>query len=336
MSAARITGLRAIGLVILLASAGCGQASDDGAAGPRDGVPAESRRVAVAPDSVPEGFRFCSAFDVPSGWEEGEEGMVLYGEANRDDPYDGPMLGVIWGEEGDHAGDGTRTPVRVRGRSGEAAPITVFQQVVLEELGTVIAWEESDLSVGFYGRFWDADRTDELVALAEGLVFSDGAFHLPADALPDGYGQVFAGDVGGLSLLFGRSEYWVHYRAPSEDHALVHIMGLVQTDEEFEVIRFFGHGLDVGEVEGRRALLGNAWYEDSGPAVATWREGDGLVVRVVGLGADLETTREVAHASRDLSEEEWDEMVADTDRCPGPAPRREGPGPEEPPPAPSP
>lgn len=262
--------------------------------------------------------------------------MVLYGEAGRGDPYDGPMLGVVWGEEGDHAGDGTRTPVRVRGRSGEAAPITVFQQVVLEDLGTVIAWDESDLSVGFYGRFWDADRTDELVALAEELVFSDGAFHLPADGLPDGYRQVFAGDVSGLSLLFGRWEYWVTYQAPSEDHAPVNIMGLVQTDEEFETTRFFAHGLDVGEVEGRRALLGNAWHEESGPGVATWREGDGLVVRVIGIGTELETTLEVANASRDLSEEEWDEMVADPDRCPEPAPPPGGPGPEEPPPAPSP
>lgn len=331
-----------LAVAFLLASVGCGDRSAEqrlrAGSSPdatRDGTPGsgESRRVAVPQDSTPAALRFCSAFDLPSAGVPAGAGMVLYGQTGRDDPYLGPMLGVVWGTGGDHAGDGTRTPVRVRGRRGEAAPITVFQQAVLEELGTVIAWHENDLSVGLYGRFWDADRTDELVALANELEFSEGTFRLPPDELPPGYGRVFAGDPGGLGLILSPlMEYDARYQTAADPHAVLRISGLVRRSEEFETVRFFGHGLEVDEIGGRRALIGNAWHEDSGPAVVTWREDDGLVVRVVGLGVEVETALEAARASRELSEEEWDDLVAAPDRCPSVVPQpRDHPRPESPP-----
>ena len=66
---------------------------------------------------------------------------------------------------------------------------------------------------------------------------------------------------------------------------------------------------------GHDGLVGNAW-RDEGPAVVTWREPDGLVVRIVGLGVPLDTAREVAERSRVLSKAQWAALVEAEDRCP--------------------
>lgn len=68
--------------------------------------------------------------------------------------------------------------------------------------------------------------------------------------------------------------------------------------------------MDLG---GRQALVGHAWSD--GPAVVTWREPDGLVVRLVGLGIGLETVREMAEATRELSQPEWVALVDGAERC---------------------
>jgi hypothetical protein len=97
------------------------------------------------------------------------------GEADRADPYDGPMIAVSTAKagEGEYAGDGDPTPVTFRGTTGEAVPITVFQQVVLPKLGTVITWTEGGHDVAVFGRLWTKAKTAELVALADKLEFVD-------------------------------------------------------------------------------------------------------------------------------------------------------------------
>jgi hypothetical protein len=276
---------------------------------------AADRRFAIPAQSTTDQFLFCLASSRPAVGPSGG-GVVLYGESARSDPYTGPMLGVIWGTEEEHAGDGDTTPVRVRGTDGVAAPITVFQQVILDELGTVIAWHEGDLSVGLYGRLWDQSRTEELVAVADSLEFVDGGFRLPPAALPAGYEKVFAGSPDSFSLVLPvNATYQVHYRTTDGQAGNLNVSGFLASPEEFEAFRFLTLGLERTKSGGRDEISGNAWTAD-GPAVVTWREDDGLVIRLLGLQVDLKTVQEAAAATRELTRSEWVEVVEHKSECP--------------------
>lgn len=282
-----------------------------------DGAAPERRRVAPPPGGAPATLRFCSA-GTTAYVPEVHGGVALYGEGARADPYGGPMLGVVWGPEeaGDHAGDGDATPVRVRGTDGVTAPITVFQQVIPDELGTVVAWRERGLAVGLYGRGWDAGRAGELVALADRLEVVDGGFRIPAAALPAGYVEVVAGNPPGMSLVVNlRATYNVTYQvAGPERGALVQLSGMVATAAEFDAFRFLAPGVQRSTLGDRPALVGHAWGPD-GPAVVSWREADGFVVRLVGVGVDLPTVREAALAARVLTRDEWVALVESGNDC---------------------
>lgn len=95
---------------------------------------------------------------------------------------------------------------------------------------------------------------------------------------------------------------------------VVTLSGFVASPEEYETLRFFAPGLTHVELGKRQAIVGNAW-SDEGPAVVTWREPDGLVVRLVGLGVELETLRDMAGATRELTRPEWVELVKGSDDC---------------------
>ena len=297
---------------------------------PRGGQGDSQRRVAPPVDASLEGLAFCGTIGLPPVPRDDRSGMVLYGKGN--DPYEGPMLGLLWDPagEGDHAGDDRGRPVNVRGQRGMAAAITVFQQTILPDLGTVIAWTEGDRDFGLYGRQWPGGA-DELVGIANQLEPSNGRFNLPEDALPNGYRQVFSGAPSAASIVISLSGlYTVHYQA--DDFGLLSVRGLQMTEEEFEAFRFFTLRVDRSEVAGHDALVGNAWTDD-GPAVVTWRERDGLVVRIVGTGVPLDVAREVAEQSRELTSEEWAALVEAESQCPErrppgipPRPESEAPG----------
>lgn len=248
------------------------------------GEPGQSRRrVAPMIDAAFDGLTFCSTTSLPPMPDDGQSRMVLYGPDDAGDPYDGSMIGVLWNpaDTGGHGGDGDAEAVTVRGEPGVAAPITVFQQTILPELGTVIAWTEGDWAIGLYGRGWSRERVDELLAIADRLEEVDDGFRLPAEALPDGYSEVFSGNPSVTSLVLTPSPlYSVRYQSAE---GLLDVTGMQMTAGEFEAFRFFTVGVDEGVVGGRDGLLGNAWGAD-GPAVVTWRESDGLVIRIVGLG----------------------------------------------------
>jgi hypothetical protein len=131
-------------------------------------------------------------------------------------------------------------------------------------------------------------------------------------ALPDGYQEVLSGDRAVTSLVFPPSPlYWLRYQG---DGGLLDVSGLQMSESEFEAFRFFTLGVDQGEVAGYDGLVGNAWGAH-GPAVVTWREPDGLVVRIVGTGVPLETARDVAEQARDLTDDEWADLVEAEDTC---------------------
>ena len=272
------------------------------------------RHIALPVDAEFNGLTLCGTSAFPTSPTDDQSGMVLYGEANADDPYDGPMLGVLWNpaDDGGHGGDGDTQPVTVRGESGVAAPITVFQQTILPELGTVIAWTEGDRALGLYGRRWPMERADELVEIANQLADSEGRLRIPDDALPDGYGEVFTGDASVTSIVLAPSPlYSLRYQG---EEGLLDVNGLQRSEDEFEAFRFFTIGVDQGEVAGHDALIGNAWHAE-GPAVIAWREPDGLVVPIIGIGVPLDIARQVAERSRELSDDEWAALVESESRC---------------------
>ena len=278
--------------------------------------PGESERhVAPPSDAEFDGLALCGTTAFPrSPADDDRSGMVLYGTSSAGDPYDGPMLGVFWNATDDsgHGGDGESHPVIVRGHTAVAAPITVFQQVILPELGTVIAWSEDGRALGVYGRLWPLERRDELVAIANQLEAADGGFQIPDGVLPSGYAEVFSGDASVTSLVLPPSPlYSLRYEG---DDGLLDVSGLQMGEDEFEAFRFFTVGVDQSDVAGRPALAGNAWNIE-GPSVVTWRETDGLVVRIVGLDVPLETAREVAARSRELTDDEWAALVQANSGC---------------------
>jgi hypothetical protein len=275
---------------------------------------AEDRRVAPRFDATPSGFEICQAgsmFSIPGS---DDIGAVIYGNMTVDDPYNGEMLGVLWGTEGGHGGDGDRTPVTVRGIEGVAAPITVFQQVILEDLGTVIAWQQEGYSIGLYGRGFDQSRVAELLEFADALVLRDGVFELAPDSLPVGFGEIYRGSSDAMSLVIPIGDsYRVSYRDLDAGRLLT-VSGHEMSADEFDSMRFLTVGLDREDFDGRDAIVGNAWNAD-GPAVVAWREPDGLVVRFVGLGTDLDTVRETARSARELNRSQWADIVNGATAC---------------------
>lgn len=279
------------------------------------GVDAPDRRLAPPPGARLEPLVFCSVIPGATLGDDEFGRAVLYGDPGASDPYAGPMLGVVWGTDWDARGDGEPTPVRVRGRDGVAAPITVFQQTILEELGSVVAWEEEGLSVGLYGRLWDQSRIGELVALVEQLEFVDGGFRFPPDAVRPGFAPVYSGAAGALGLVFQvNTTYQVQYQLSESDLGLVTLTGRIATPDEFEAFRFFA--LDTGRTDlgCRPAIVGNAWG-GAGPAVVIWREIDGLVISLVGIGVPLDAVQNLAAQTRELTRSEWTDLVQSKSEC---------------------
>jgi hypothetical protein len=275
---------------------------------------AVARRVAPPVDAALDDLELC--LSIPLGLTPSETaGMVLYGDADAEDPYDGPMVGLLWdrADVTNHAGDGDPVPVTVRGHEGVAAPITVFQQAIVPELGTVIAWTEGARAFGLYGKGWPLDRAPELVEIANGLRGASGDFRIGAEALPQDYAEVFSGDPSIASILIPPAPlYSVRYQG--DEISSLSVSGHQMTGAEFEAFRFLTIDIDQTEIAGRDVLAGNAWSDD-GPAVVTWREPDGFVVRIVGLGVPLSVAEEVAEQSRDLDDAEWSALVEADDRC---------------------
>ena len=284
------------------------------------GAGVEDRRIAPPLDATPAGYRFCS-FGLPSQpAPSAEDTLVIYGDTTLDDPYAGEMLGLVWGEATENSGaeryggDGDRTPVTVRGVDAVAAPITVFQQTILPELGTVIAWEEDGYRVALYGRGFDLSRIAELAGYADALVRDGRGFALPDTALPLGFAPVYSGTSDPLGLVISPdTTYELTYWGPRVGEVLT-VSGQHLSEDEFEAVRFFAAGLEPTDLDGRDALAGNALTAD-GPAVVTWRTDDGLAVRLVGLNVEMDVVEQTARSSRQLDRAEWTDLVQARSAC---------------------
>jgi hypothetical protein len=283
----------------------------------------DSKQRHVAPPFGADlaGLALCEAggrVPLPSVDQPGDAtDVVLFGEVDRADPYDGPMIGLFTKKsgQGGYAGDGDPTPVTVRGKAGVAAPITVFQQSIVPELGTVIAWTEGGRDVGLYGRLWTKERADALVALANRLELRDG--RLAFDTPPDGYEQVFAGSADPSWSLIGDSllgDYHVTYQG-SGGRGLLTLAGRQLTEEQFDGFRFFALPIPHVQLGDHDARFGSAWSKDKGPYVATWRDPDGFTVRITSIGGTGDQARAVAEQSRELDRSEWARLVLGANGC---------------------
>ena len=280
------------------------------------GVPgdATTRRLAPPLGAAGEDLETCLAWSTPR-LPPAAGGVVLYGAAEGD-PYEGPMVGVVWGDATGLA-EGAPLPVEVRGTSGVAAPISLVHPDVPPSLGTLVTWQEDGQPVSVYGRSWGLDRAGELVAMADALERRGDGWALPPAALPDGFREVFAGGPHDLGVLPpAPATYEVQYRHP--DGGTLTVSGRVASPAAFEAFRFLADGMRWAVLGGRRVLVGTPWSAPSGtgPALVTWQEPDGLVVRVVGVRhVDLAATTAAAAAVEDLEPARWAELVESSVGC---------------------
>lgn len=286
--------------------------------------------VKVAPPlaDLPEGLEVCAAFAMPPTADAQPAGQVaVYAPGDAADPYAGPVVALLWGTES-HAGDGEPTPVTVRGTEGVVAPITAFQQVVLEELGSVVAWTEGDVSFGLYGRGWDLSRADELVAMAEAITADGDGYVVPTQALPAGFEVVHTGSSDASGFVES-GEYSLSL-VPADDDAddtgadlpaqrLITLTGSASSPGSEELWRVFALASERTTIDGRQVAFSAGAWGDAGPVMASWREDEEHHVTVMALGpeaaADADLVRDLVAASRPLTAEEWTELAGAASGC---------------------
>jgi hypothetical protein len=283
--------------------------------------------VKVAPPlaDLPEGLEVCAAFAMPPTADAPPAGQVaVYAPGDAADPYAGPVVALLWGTES-HAGDGETTPVTIRGTQGVVAPITAFQQVVLEDLGSVVAWTEGDVSFGLYGRGWDRSRADELVAMADAITADGDGYAVPAQALPAGFKVVHTGPSDASGFV-GTGEYSLSLVPAADDtgadlpaQRLITLTGSASSPGSEELWRVFALESERTTIDGRQVAFSAGAWGEAGPVMAGWREDDEHHVTVMALGpeaaADAALVRDLVAASRPLTPDEWTELAGAASGC---------------------
>ncbi len=285
-------------------------------------------------DAVPAGLTVCGATifpdDVLDGFDEMGQATV-YAPADAQDPFTGDVLMLQWGSSGNR-GDGETTPVELRAEHGATdavvAPITVFQQVVPQDLGTVVAWTEDGLELGLYRRGWSLDRADELVAIAEEIQRIEGEtdtgravfYEIPHDALPSGFTELVTGSAATASPM-ALSNYTITFNTGDEPDdptngatGLVTLSGSPSDGLLDELWRMFTLGSERIEVDGTTVSFSDSAWSDAGPVIASWRIGDGRVT-VMGMSVPTDVVLDVVRASRELTDEEWMELASIQQYC---------------------
>lgn len=232
--------------------------------------------------------------------------IVLYGQG--DDPYGSgkEMIGVTTG--GATSGSATKqTPIDVRGVHGFWTSIPVTANNLFERLGVVIIWDEGGKTYSLVGRQWDRANVNALAALADKLVPDGNDLVFPADALPDGYSEVYRGQAQHLALV---SPFTGVYEVEMRDGTgLINISGRVLTKAEEAATQFFTLDLQHAKVGGHdNALVGHPWDSDQ-TSIVQWRDKSGLVVRVMAVGEPLERVKEVAGKVKSLTRKQWADLA---------------------------
>ena len=140
---------------------------------------------------------------------------------------------------------------------------------------------------------------------------------LPGRRPPDGYKQVFAGSTDAnwslLGNIFPVGGYYVRYQDRGGD--IVQLAGSQLTAEQFDSFRFFAFPIPHVRLGEHDALVGSVWSKDRGPYVATWRDPDGVTVRIFNTLGSRDVVRAVAEQSRALDRSEWVKLVEAAEHC---------------------
>jgi hypothetical protein len=283
-------------------------------------------KVAPPLADLPDSLEVCAAFAMPPTADARPAGQVaVYAPGDAADPYAGPVVALLWGTES-HAGDGDTTPVTVRGTEGVVAPITAFQQVVLEDLGSVVAWTEGEISFGLYGRGWDLSRADELVAMADAIAADGDGYAVPTQALPAGFELVHTGPSDAAGFV-GSGEYSVSLVPADDDdpdadlpaQRLITLTGSTSTPGSEELWRVFALESERTTIDGRQVAFSAGAWGAAGPVMASWREDADHHVTVMALGpeaaSDADLVRNLVAASRPLTADEWTELASAASGC---------------------
>ena len=312
-----------------------------------DALP-EQRRFAPVP--LPDWFEVCGVFaqlrHPPSSTDQYGT-ITIYGDTTVDDPYARPMIGLASSGEESFVDDDTRQPVDVIGhpdamisemtgpfgaplldvgpplvgpplRAGEA-------DTNIRGAGQVISWRDADRTIGVFGRGYRADRTAELIAIAERVTVHATGPRLTISDRPSGFEQIFDGPLIATQLPFTVSEGPGVTYAVTGNLSVTTLHGRVEDPAAFEASRFFGTGLEPTTIAGRRALAGPLWATPRAgfevPVVVAWRAPDNISLSIVSYprnGAYQPTLAELrtfAADTRLLDRPEWESLIQSSRVC---------------------
>lgn len=248
---------------------------------------------------------------------------MVWGDASLDDPWAGPL--VLLSTKRDD-----RLPVHeravaatIRGDAGYLAPAALFQAVSSAEYGHVATWfEEPGLVAEALVR---GGSPDDARRTADAVVFDGDTATLPADQLGVDTRALSAGPFPS-SLAVDRLSSWRASWTNLEAGRSLTVRGLVEVPEALELLRFLTVSSEMDTVGARQALVYSAFSDEGGPWGVAWREPDGLVVQVSGLGFDRQEMVAIAASVDDGAPGRWHELAGQTEDCSPTSQRRPPPG----------
>lgn len=298
-----------VGLAVLVACGGGGSdAPAPGAAGDRR----------LLPQEVPAELRLCLVTDEPEDAPlPGEGQAVIWGDASLDDPWAGPLV-LLSTKRDDHLPVHERAvAATIRGGGGYLAPAALFQAVSSAEYGHVATWfEEPGLVAEALVR---GGTPDDARQTAEALAFDGDTATLPADQLGVDTRALSAGPFPS-PLAVDRLSSWRASWMNMEAGRSLTVRGLVEVPDALELLRFLTVSSEMDTVGARQALVYSAFSDEGGPWGVAWREPDGLVVQVSGLGLQRQEMVAIAASVTDGAPGRWQELAGQTEDC-SPAPQ---------------
>lgn len=267
--------------------------------------------IRLVPGDVPDGLTLCAAIDTPAVAGPPQTSTVtIWGDASRDDPWAGPLVGIFVSEGDVPVHDGAER-IAVQRVDGYVAPMSLFQAVSSAEWGHIVTWRRPSggvIEVAVRGA-----SPDDAVRIAE-LVDVEGTTPaLPSGALGPrtaaihqgpGIGPYLSDPTGGWTLSY-------HSGGPgtgSDSPRLLRVSGLRGGPDDLQSLRFWAVSTRPIEVRGQSGLAYAAFDAEDGPFGIAWQEAAGSIIQVVGLGLDRQVVAGIAASLRETAAPEWREV----------------------------
>ncbi len=268
----------------------------------------------VAPATTPDGFVSCgdsAAFPAPPT-EKLKGSLVIYGDGSLADPYGARLVAVLTGMRMEPQ-DSPRTDVTINGLPGVTGPAGVFQGGGGPGLSRLVAWTVEGHDITVFGRGYGENQADELLALAQDVKLVDGQARLSGSNMD----VLYSGPADPISAIIpffmGGANYSLTYQR-SDGGGQLNVVGLTMDAQVFAATRAFFFSSALRKFDRGDGFVADAWG-DTGPFVAAWREPDGVVVWVVGIGSSKAETVGAAEASKELSTDQWKQTSRLSPNC---------------------